>query len=145
MPTCCEWSLWFIITCCVNSARALEELDRFTKKVECVFPVLFLVLYLGEIALFVISVLPTLPFLQCLMFLTLGLGMAYATLFNFFNVIWIGPGFVELYSDSQISEQEAPFCHTCHCFKVVRAHHCTACNRCVLKMDHHCRSLLNLL
>ena len=26
----------------------------------------------------------------------------------------------------------------CHIFKPERCHHCSACNRCVLNMDHHC-------
>ena len=30
------------------------------------------------------------------------------------------------------------FCHKCACHKPDRTHHCSACNRCILKMDHHC-------
>lgn len=30
------------------------------------------------------------------------------------------------------------FCKKCHHRKPDRAHHCSTCNRCVLKMDHHC-------
>lgn len=31
------------------------------------------------------------------------------------------------------------YCLMCHVFKPERCHHCSACNRCVLNMDHHCR------
>ncbi len=30
------------------------------------------------------------------------------------------------------------FCRKCNCFKPARAHHCSSCGRCVIKMDHHC-------
>jgi len=30
------------------------------------------------------------------------------------------------------------FCHKCWAAKPERAHHCSICGRCVLKMDHHC-------
>ena len=33
------------------------------------------------------------------------------------------------------------YCLMCHVFKPERCHHCSACNRCVLNMDHHCRKV----
>ncbi len=30
------------------------------------------------------------------------------------------------------------YCLMCHVFKPERCHHCSACGRCVLNMDHHC-------
>lgn len=30
------------------------------------------------------------------------------------------------------------FCSKCNCYKPDRTHHCRHCNRCVLRMDHHC-------
>ena len=32
----------------------------------------------------------------------------------------------------------ARYCDKCKCIKPDRAHHCSACSTCVLKMDHHC-------
>ena len=38
-----------------------------------------------------------------------------------------------------VSSSGAPrYCKKCHCRKPDRAHHCSTCRRCVLKMDHHC-------
>jgi palmitoyltransferase len=33
---------------------------------------------------------------------------------------------------------ERRFCRKCKASKPDRTHHCSSCNRCVLKMDHHC-------
>ncbi|KAL7670985.1 hypothetical protein ACOME3_005900 [Neoechinorhynchus agilis] len=35
------------------------------------------------------------------------------------------------------------YCAVCCCLKPDRAHHCSSCNQCVLKMDHHCVWLNN--
>jgi palmitoyltransferase ZDHHC3/7/25 len=29
-------------------------------------------------------------------------------------------------------------CRRCNSYKPDRAHHCSVCNRCIIKMDHHC-------
>lgn len=36
-----------------------------------------------------------------------------------------------------LENQSRKYCLICHVFKPERAHHCSACNRCVLNMDHH--------
>ncbi|GAA6034779.1 hypothetical protein JCM8097_001165 [Rhodosporidiobolus ruineniae] len=36
------------------------------------------------------------------------------------------------------SDGTARFCRKCNVYKPDRAHHCSSCRRCVLKMDHHC-------
>ena len=30
------------------------------------------------------------------------------------------------------------YCRKCKAFKPPRAHHCSICGRCIVKMDHHC-------
>lgn len=37
------------------------------------------------------------------------------------------------------------YCKKCQCKKPDRTHHCSSCNSCVLKMDHHCPWLANCL
>lgn len=57
-----------------------------------------------------------------------------------------------LFQDTLIPEAVS-ICKKCIAPKPPRTHHCSVCNRCVLKMDHHCRilqpwftfTLLNLL
>ncbi|GAB9466587.1 hypothetical protein Gpo141_00003958 [Globisporangium polare] len=39
---------------------------------------------------------------------------------------------------SRIEEQKYRTCRRCRQFKPGRAHHCSICDRCVIKMDHHC-------
>ena len=36
------------------------------------------------------------------------------------------------------SDGKSRYCRKCQCVKPDRAHHCSSCGRCVLKMDHHC-------
>ncbi|GAA5906308.1 hypothetical protein JCM5296_000311 [Sporobolomyces johnsonii] len=36
------------------------------------------------------------------------------------------------------SDGGARFCRKCNVYKPDRAHHCSSCRRCILKMDHHC-------
>lgn len=36
-------------------------------------------------------------------------------------------------------EEGVTICKKCIAPKPARTHHCSVCNRCVLKMDHHCR------
>jgi hypothetical protein len=37
------------------------------------------------------------------------------------------------------------FCQKCEFLKPDRAHHCSICQRCILKMDHHCPWLANCI
>ena len=37
-----------------------------------------------------------------------------------------------------MEEQRYRTCRRCRQFKPGRAHHCSICDRCVIKMDHHC-------
>ncbi|ETW00567.1 hypothetical protein, variant [Aphanomyces invadans] len=39
---------------------------------------------------------------------------------------------------NRLEEQRFRTCRRCKIFKPARAHHCSICERCVIKMDHHC-------
>lgn len=39
---------------------------------------------------------------------------------------------------SNIEHKYKKYCAKCKAFKPSRAHHCSACQRCIIKMDHHC-------
>ncbi|CAG5081582.1 Oidioi.mRNA.OKI2018_I69.PAR.g9917.t1.cds [Oikopleura dioica] len=62
------------------------------------------------------------------------------TVTNFFKAILLGPGYAPKGWKPKVpgDEQFLQFCQVCQGFKPPRAHHCRKCQRCCLKMDHHC-------
>jgi len=79
----------------------------------------------------------------------IGLWILGNLLFNFFRTSYLGPGsppsrldnetIALLRDDPDLREGESHrFCRTCNTVKPMRAHHCSICKKCVLKMDHHC-------
>lgn len=46
---------------------------------------------------------------------------------------------------SMVNDKHYPECKYCKQFKAVRAHHCTVCNLCIFKMDHHCPWINNCI
>lgn len=76
-----------------------------------------------------------------------GLWILVNLLFNYLRCVLMCPGRPgkdEPMRDEQ-SEDECPrsdhiwrWCSKCNAAKPPRAHHCSVCRRCVLKMDHHC-------
>lgn len=41
----------------------------------------------------------------------------------------------------ELISEAVSICKKCISPKPPRTHHCSVCNRCILKMDHHCRML----
>lgn len=89
--------------------------------------------------------------------------LAIVALYTYFKVINVGPGSPIDFQDLAIRDLhnveigvELPpeyltrksvtikhdgrfrVCHTCKYWKPDRCHHCSSCERCILKMDHHC-------
>ena len=63
------------------------------------------------------------------------------TTWAYFTTYFMDPGkppvFWGFYLDDP-EQKRRRYCLICHIFKPERCHHCSACNRCVLNMDHHC-------
>lgn len=94
---------------------------------------------------------------------TISTALAAIALYTYFQVINVGPGSPQDFPDLAIRSlhdvelgTELPpeyltqksvtmkhdgrfrVCQTCKYWKPDRAHHCSSCEKCILKMDHHC-------
>ncbi|XP_020612060.1 palmitoyltransferase ZDHHC6-like [Orbicella faveolata] len=58
----------------------------------------------------------------------------------FLKSIYLGPGHLPLgwRADDKEVQDVLQKCVVCNGYKAPRAHHCSKCKRCVMKMDHHC-------
>lgn len=70
-------------------------------------------------------------------------------IFSFLFILWIA-GFCSLvFADGGSMEVEQKYyksafairCHHCGVMKPLRAHHCSKCDKCFARMDHHCDAL----
>ena len=71
--------------------------------------------------------------------LVLGNWILVNVAFNYFMALITGPGHPP---EKVLIKEVASICKKCISPKPPRAHHCSVCNKCVLKMDHHCREYL---
>jgi len=78
---------------------------------------------------------------------TSALGLVHMTLFylsatlglvSHLKAMLSNPGAVPLNAKPVEASPLNKQCPRCRCFKPARAHHCSVCGRCVIKMDHHC-------
>ncbi|ETV87193.1 hypothetical protein H257_02168 [Aphanomyces astaci] len=66
------------------------------------------------------------------------------TAISYYRVVATDPGFINdkladyLRMRAQQAGIQLPNCRSCHKPKPSRAHHCSICKMCVVKMDHHC-------
>jgi len=92
---------------------------------------------------------------------TIGLYLLISIFFNHQSCVWTSPGYspltIALYPrrcqeipakyyrfDPELKAHDVVrYCNQCRCYKSWRAHHCSICKRCVLKMDHHCPWMWN--
>lgn len=65
----------------------------------------------------------------------------YGVMFNLIRASYVGGGYVTRgwHPSSNLSDaRRLQYCAICESFKAPRSHHCKKCDRCVMKMDHHC-------
>lgn len=60
-----------------------------------------------------------------------------SVLFNYTMAVFTHPGSPSDLSFDDLDESEVQ-CKKCNFPKPNRTHHCSICNQCILKMDHHC-------
>ena len=78
------------------------------------------------------------------------LGITLISLMNLFGLLSLYSFLATVFSDPGAVPKDAKpltalesvdtkrYCSKCDSFKPLRAYHCKVCNRCVVKMDHHC-------
>ena len=67
--------------------------------------------------------------------------VSFLSMISFLLMVFTDPGSVPKDAQPLIdSDALNPrfHCGKCNAFKPLRAHHCRICNRCIVKMDHHC-------
>lgn len=68
-----------------------------------------------------------------------GLFMLFCILFNYYMGTTTSPGTPADFANVLTAEDMGDkYCKKCDAVKPKRAHHCSACGICVMKMDHHC-------
>ncbi|EME31316.1 Probable palmitoyltransferase [Galdieria sulphuraria] len=73
--------------------------------------------------------------------IVLSIVLLFNILFNYIMCMLTPPGeppTQKLISGTEYAGIHLRFCRKCGCIKPPRAHHCSICQKCVLRMDHHC-------
>eukprot|EP00457_Paulinella_chromatophora_P010662 gb/GEZN01010773.1/.p1 GENE.gb/GEZN01010773.1/~~gb/GEZN01010773.1/.p1 ORF type:complete len:306 (-),score=26.15 gb/GEZN01010773.1/:296-1189(-) len=127
--------------------------DLVVQAIGPVLTVLALFLIASVTYQFFLTVLPVLMVtygtVQAELIALVGVWILFNLLYNYFMTQKLGPGFAPssipqekmamLAEDPETPDgQPYRFCRKCNVVKPMRAHHCSVCRRCVLKMDHHC-------
>ncbi|XP_033111663.1 palmitoyltransferase ZDHHC6-like [Anneissia japonica] len=106
------------------------------------FIALFLIFYITTMSVYCDLVYwpPTLDSYGSIVHFIILSSWIFFILFNYFNAVFRGPGFVPLgWKPENLEDcKKLQFCEACQGYKSPRSHHCRHCKRCVIKMDHHC-------
>ena len=57
--------------------------------------------------------------------------------------IYVDPGTIDKDKVSKLKSNQKEFCKKCSNYRPLRAHHCSTCKKCIMKMDHHCPWVFN--
>lgn len=57
--------------------------------------------------------------------------------------MYVDPGTIDEQKVSQLTKDEKDFCKKCQKYRPLRAHHCSTCKKCIMKLDHHCPWIFN--
>ena len=57
--------------------------------------------------------------------------------------IYNDPGTLDYSRVEKLNDDQKEFCKKCNKPRPLRAHHCSTCDRCIMKMDHHCPWVFN--
>ncbi|CAH8510750.1 unnamed protein product [Heterobilharzia americana] len=59
--------------------------------------------------------------------------------FHYLSAVFVNPGSVpQILPMNHLKKSQITVCSRCFVSRPVRAHHCTICKKCILRMDHHC-------
>ena len=68
---------------------------------------------------------------------------AFMTIYCYTLSIFTDPGTIENDKLNVLEKDDKTFCKKCDVERPLRAHHCSTCNKCILKLDHHCPWIFN--
>ncbi|KAK9874286.1 hypothetical protein WA026_002638 [Henosepilachna vigintioctopunctata] len=76
----------------------------------------------------------------CIILIIIGHWLLLNITFHYYKAVVTPPGYPPL---GELVTEAVSICKKCIAPKPPRAHHCSVCNHCILKMDHHCPWLNN--
>jgi len=142
------WKSWMD-----NCERRCDEMEIISSSMRIIGPVLFSLffgLFSFIVYTFFVQILPywVTPFTSWYYIHTIiSIFLMINIIFNYVSVIRTDPGTtpstLSLYDYESAPYEQPKVCKKCQRIKPPRAHHCTICKKCVLKMDHHCPWVMN--
>ncbi|XP_022086544.1 probable palmitoyltransferase ZDHHC16 [Acanthaster planci] len=125
VDTCMEPAFWLV--------------NHVTRYMGPLMVILVIILTSTVVSVVYICILPRClaqeTYLQLAFHLTFGHWLLVNIIFHYYKGVRTPPGYPpQIVSDTGV----ATICKKCIAPKPPRTHHCSICNKCILKMDHHC-------